>query len=137
MTLSLTRTVRFRATHRYGKPAWSEAENRARFGPATDEHGHHYACAVTVRGPVDPATDTVVDLSALDRLLDSEVRDRLDGKALHRDLPEFAAGRAQPTCEALARDLFARIAAGLPAGVVLERVRVAEDDTLYAECRAP
>ncbi len=137
MKISLTRTVRFQATHRLGKPVWSEAENRARFGTAADEHGHHYACAVTVTGPVDPATDTVVDLTTLDRLLDREVRARFEGKALHRELPEFAAGRSQSTCEALAVDLFARIAAGLPPGIGLERVQVAEDDTLSAECRGP
>jgi 6-pyruvoyltetrahydropterin/6-carboxytetrahydropterin synthase len=137
MRISLTRTIRFRATHRLGKPSWSDAENRARFGTAADEHGHHYACAVTVTGPVDPATDTVVDLPTLDRVLHREVSGRLEGKALHRELPEFAAGRSQSTCEALARDLFARIAAGLPPGVALERVQVAEDDTLHAECCGP
>jgi hypothetical protein len=39
-----------------------------------------------------------------------------------------------PTCEAIAADVFPRVAARLPAGVVLERVRILEDPTLYADC---
>jgi 6-pyruvoyl-tetrahydropterin synthase len=49
-------------------------------------------------------------------------------------LPTFAYGRTLPTCEAIAAYLFPRIAARLPAGVVLERVRIEEDPTLYADC---
>jgi hypothetical protein len=30
--------------------------------------------------------------------------------------------------------VYSRVAARLPAGIALERVRVAEDPTLYAEC---
>jgi hypothetical protein len=39
-----------------------------------------------------------------------------------------------PTCEALAMDVYRRIAARLPRGVTLERVRIMEDPTLYADC---
>lgn len=133
MRLSLIREVTFRATHRYWKPAWTAEANRARFGAAVEEHPHDYSCTVTVAGPVDGETDMVMDLSVLDRLLAEEIVDRLDGRALHREVAEFADSKALPTCEALARDLFRRIAARLPAGVVLERVRVAEDVGVSAE----
>jgi 6-pyruvoyl tetrahydropterin synthase-like protein len=39
-----------------------------------------------------------------------------------------------PSCEALARYLFMRIASRLPERVTLQRVRVAEDAALFAEC---
>ena len=39
-----------------------------------------------------------------------------------------------PTCEAIAAYLFPRIAARLPSDVVLERVRIMEDPTLYGDC---
>mgnify|MGYP003296624267 CR=1 FL=1 len=45
-----------------------------------------------------------------------------------------AGGRPLPNCEALAAYLFARIASRLPRGVELERVRIAEDATLYGDC---
>jgi 6-pyruvoyltetrahydropterin/6-carboxytetrahydropterin synthase len=135
MPVSLSRVVRFHAWHRYAKPEWTEAENRARFGWTTDEpgHPHHYTCTVTVTGPLDPVTSMVIDLPRLDEILAEEVTTRLDGKHLNRDVAEFAPGRALPTCEALALDLYERIAARLPAGVTLARVRVAEDRWLFGE----
>jgi 6-pyruvoyltetrahydropterin/6-carboxytetrahydropterin synthase len=134
--VSLTRTVGFHATHRLFKPEWNAEANRTRFGSSGEApgHPHDYTCAVTVVGPLDRDTDTILDLAVLDRILDEEVVTRLDGKNLNADLPEFADGAALPTCEALARLLFGRLAARLPAGVTLARVRVAEDATLHADC---
>jgi 6-pyruvoyl tetrahydropterin synthase-like protein len=53
---------------------------------------------------------------------------------LNLDVPAFANGRPLPTCEAMATYLFGRIVPRLPAGVRLERVRIAEDATLYGDC---
>lgn len=135
MRLSLTRTVGFRATHRYFRPEWSAEENRARFGWTSEEpgHRHDYTCGVTVSGRPDPGTGMIVDLPALDRLLAEVVTGRFDGKHINLDVAEFAYGRTLPTCEALAQYFFAQIAARLPEGVELARVRVAEDATLEAE----
>lgn len=136
MSVSLTRTLGLRATHRYFKPQWSAEENRSRFGWTANEpgHAHDYRFSVTVTGPLDRETDMILDLPELDRILAEEVSSRFDGRHLNLDLPEFAYGRALPSCEALARFLFGRIAARLPQGVTLARVRVAEDATLYADC---
>ena len=135
MIVSLTRTVGFRVTHRYWIPEWSAEQNRARFGPATEEHSHDYTCSVTVSGTLDPETDMIVELPALDRVLEEEVLARFHGKQLNRESPEFAEGGLVPSCEALARYCFLRIAARLPQGVELDRVVIAEDATLSAECR--
>jgi 6-pyruvoyltetrahydropterin/6-carboxytetrahydropterin synthase len=136
MRVSLTRSIGFRAVHRYWVPEWSAEENQRRFGPAVDPHPHDYHCAVTVTGAFDPESDTIVELGELDRVLKEEVVDRFDGKQLERDTPEFApdAGGLQPSCEALARYLFMRIAPRVPGGARLERVRVSEGPLLYAEC---
>ena len=134
MSLSLTRSVRFRARHRLRYADWSPEENRRRFGWTTESHGHHYSCAVTVTGPVDERLAMVIDLATLDRILHDEILARFDGKSLDEDVPEFHT--VLPTCEAIARDLFRRIAGRLPDGVSLVRVRVAEDSTLHADCRA-
>lgn len=134
MRVTLTRTVSFRATHRYWIPEWSAERNQARFGAATEEHPHDYRCAVTVSGILDPETDMILALPELDGILHDEVLARFGGRFLNRDAPEFAEAGIQPSCEALARYCFMRIAARLPSGVQLERVRVAEDSTLSAEC---
>ena len=136
MPVSLTRSLGFRATHRYFKPAWSGEVNRSRFGWTAEEpgHAHDYRCSVTVTGSLDPDTDMILDLPELDRILAEEVTARLDGRHLNLDLPEFGYGRMLPSCEALARYLFQRIAARLPDGVALARVRIAEDTSLHADC---
>ena len=131
--ISLTRTVTFPATHRMYRPDWSEQENRAHFGPVAEYHSHDYECGVTVAGSLDPATGMIVDLAELDRIIREEVIERLSGRRLNTDLPDFSSGRPLPTCEALASILYPRIAARLPPGLRLLVVRVAEDPTLYAE----
>jgi 6-pyruvoyl-tetrahydropterin synthase len=119
MPASLTRVVGFHALHR--------------IYPETDPHGHDYQCAVTVSGPLDES-GMIVDLTLLDGILTEEVVRPLAGKHLNLDIPAFAGGRPLPTCEAMATYLFGRIAPRLPAGMVLERVRIAEDATLYGDC---
>jgi 6-pyruvoyltetrahydropterin/6-carboxytetrahydropterin synthase len=133
MPQSLTRAVRFHARHHLRVTAWGEAENQRRFGDLTEPHGHEYECRVTVSGPMDPE-GMIMDLTLLDRILEEEVRRPLDGAHLNRDLAEFGEGRPLPTCEALATLLFARVAPRLPPGVRLDRLRVAEDPTLHADC---
>jgi 6-pyruvoyltetrahydropterin/6-carboxytetrahydropterin synthase len=132
---SLTRTVGFHAVHRFYRPEWTEARNQEVFGSLADPpgHGHDYQCAVTVGGPVGDM-GMILDLALLDRILNEEVLTPLAGKHLNLDVSAFAYGRTLPTCEAIAAYLFPRIAARLPAGVALERVRIAEDPSLYAEC---
>jgi 6-pyruvoyltetrahydropterin/6-carboxytetrahydropterin synthase len=135
MGVSLTRVVGFNATHRYYRPDWSEAQNREAYGALSEApgHGHAYRCAVTVSGSV--AQDgMLLDLALLDRIIAEEVLAPLAGKHLNLDVPAFAYGRTLPTCEALASYLFPRISARLPTDVLLERVRIMEDPTLYADC---
>ena len=136
MSTSLSRVVGFRAHHRFFRPDWSEAQNRDTFGPLSEPpgHAHNYQCVVTVSGPLEPLRGMVMDLVALDRILQEEVVGRFDGRHLNLDVPEFAYGRTLPTCEAIAAHVYRRVAARLPADVALDRVRVLEDPTLYADC---
>ncbi|MBL0179418.1 MAG: 6-carboxytetrahydropterin synthase [Gemmatimonadetes bacterium] len=139
MRCSLTRVLSFHARHRYHKPAWSEAENARRFGwtSAAPGHGHLYRVEVTVAGPLDPDTQMVIDLPLLDTILTETVAAPLAGRHLAEAVPTFAPGAQLPTCEAIAAWCFARVAERLPADVSVERVLVAEDATLWAECRGP
>lgn len=136
MSVSLTRTVGFRAVHRLYRPDWTEARNQEAFGPLSDPpgHPHDYRCAVTVSRPIADRMGMVVDLVELDHILQEEVVSRLDGKHLNEDVPGLAYGQMLPTCEAIAVDVYRRIAPRLPQGVTLERVRIMEDPTLYADC---
>lgn len=136
----LTRRVTFAAAHRYSRPEWSDERNARVFGACANPnyHGHSYACEVTVAGPIDATTGFVVDLGALDAILDAEVRRRFDHRNINLDVPEFADGRLVPSGENLARFIFERVRAALaPAApdARLVEVTVAEDGTLRVSYR--
>ena len=130
----LTRRVTFAAAHRYRIAEWSDAQNEATFGPCSrvSYHGHSYVCDVTVTGPIDPVTGFIVDLGVLDRVLQTEVRDRFDHSNINLDVAEFADGGLMPTGEELARFICARVQSGLGASSRVTRVTVSEDSTLSA-----
>jgi len=134
VSTSLTRRVTFDAAHRYWRADWSDDENRRVFGSwATPKfHGHEYACDVTVTGNVDAVTGMLVDLGLLDRILQTEVRDRFDHREINLDVPEFADGRLVPTCENLSRFIAACVQQALGRDARVTAVRVAEDETISA-----
>lgn len=135
MPVALTRSVSFHGRHRLARPGRTEGENHAEFGALSVGHPHDYTCHVTVSGPPAPGTGMVMDLALLDRILADEVTDRFGGRDLNETLPAVRSGAALAVCETIALELFGRIGPRLPAGVELERVLVAEDATLSAECR--
>ncbi|NNG16522.1 MAG: 6-carboxytetrahydropterin synthase [Gemmatimonadales bacterium] len=139
MPVSLTRTVEFTATHRYFRPDWTAEQNEQAFGPLGAEpgHSHVYRCSITVAGPIDSRSATIMDLTELDRIIDEEITSPLHQRHLNLDVAEFAYGKTLPTCEAVAQLLYRRIAARLPEPVTLERIRVAEDASLHADYTGP
>jgi 6-pyruvoyltetrahydropterin/6-carboxytetrahydropterin synthase len=133
----LTRRLRFAAAHRYSKPEWSQQKNEDTFGACAwpNFHGHSYTCDITVSGDIAPDTGFVADLGMLDALLKREVHQRFDHRNINMDIPEFGEGKLIPSGENLARFIFDKISAGLPAGIQLESVTIAEDETLSATYR--
>ena len=138
-TAYLTRVVEFTATHRFPATPEFAGAGGGDGGGATADHSHLYKCEVTVKGRFDPVRTGVMSLKALDALLQQEVVARLAGRHINQDIATFAGGAWLATGEALAVYLWDRIvAAGLPRGVTLHRVRVQEGDTLYSEyCGEP
>lgn len=133
----LTRRIKFSAAHRYRIATWSDERNVAVFGACArpNYHGHSYVCDVTVRGKLDPTTGFIVDLGRLDRILDTEVRDRFDHRNINLDVPEFRDGAMVPTGENLAQFICERVQAALGGDAIVTEVRVAEDDSLSATYR--
>lgn len=138
MYATLTRAVTFHALHRYHRPEWSAEENRRRFGWTADApgHGHLYRLEVTVAGPLDPVTSMIVDLGVLDDLIGRRIVGQLAGRHLNDAVPAFRDGAELPSCEALARWCWLQLHEALPAPARLDRIRVAEDESLWAECAA-
>ena len=130
----LTKRIEFAASHRYIKPEWDEAKNRAVFGLCYNPpaHGHNYLLEVTVSGEIDPQTGMVVNLFDLKRVL-LAVIEEFDHKNLNLDMPYFK--DRIPTSENLARVLWTKLAPQRDIGT-LHTVRLCEDEDLSAEVTA-
>lgn len=122
--MTLTRSYEFAASHRLHNPLLSDQENVALFGKCNNPagHGHNYVVEVTVRGEPDAKSGMLVDLGALDEIVNREVVDRYDHKNLNEDLPEFR--DRMTTTESLVLEIWDRLEGILPAA--LHRVRVFE-----------
>jgi 6-pyruvoyl-tetrahydropterin synthase len=131
MRIALTRRVGFHATHYLRLAALSDAENEARFGATVRPHPHDYTCDVTVSGGM--IKGMIVELRELDAVLAARIVRPLDGTSINDSVPACAHG-SLPTCEIIAAWCWEQLVGALPRGVSLERVRIAEDASLYAEC---
>jgi 6-pyruvoyltetrahydropterin/6-carboxytetrahydropterin synthase len=122
------------ASHRLHTPTLTAEENRAAYGKCNNAqgHGHNYVIEVMVGGAVDAETGMVVDLAALNRVVDERILHRFDHANLNLD-PLFA--DRVPTTENLCREIFALLRDAMPGGE-LEHIRVEETENNFFECSA-
>jgi 6-pyruvoyltetrahydropterin/6-carboxytetrahydropterin synthase len=118
--LSITRRVRFAASHRLHNPELSDEENARIFGRCNNPngHGHNYVLEVTVGGEPDPQTGMIMDLGKLKDFLYETVVVEVDHKHLNADV-EFLRGTI-PTAEVIVSRIWDLIERKLPAGKLLE-----------------
>eukprot|EP00128_Syssomonas_multiformis_P014314 Colp12_sorted_trinity150504_noHs@17865 len=123
----LTRIESFSTAHRLHNPELSEAENKDIFGKCNNPngHGHNYKVEVTVRGPVDPKTGMVMNLTDLKKCMQVAILDPLDHKHLDLDVPYFK--NVVSTTENLAVFIWNQMAASLPQASLYE-VKIWETD---------
>jgi 6-pyruvoyltetrahydropterin/6-carboxytetrahydropterin synthase len=130
----LTKRIEFAAAHRYVRPEWDDAKNRAVFGRCYNPpaHGHNYLLELTVSGEIDSTTGMVVNLFDLKRVL-LDVIEEFDHKNLNLDMPYFK--DRIPTSENFAHVLWRKLATQRDIGI-LHTLRLCEDEDLYAEVTA-
>lgn len=102
MEAYLTVGTHFSAAHRLARPDLSPVDNDRIYGKCARPHGHghNYGLEVTVRGQVNPRTGMLVDLVALEKLVEDVVTEPLDHTFLNKDIPYFA--DVVPTAENIA-----------------------------------
>jgi 6-pyruvoyltetrahydropterin/6-carboxytetrahydropterin synthase len=117
------------ASHRLHSDALSNEANRAMYGKCNNPHGHghNYVVEVLVGGPVDSATGMVVNMAALDEVVQTSILQRFDYINLNLD-PLFV--NQVPTTENLCRGVFGVLKDALPTGE-LEYVRVEETENNF------
>lgn len=128
---TLTKRLEFCSSHRYHNSEWDDAKNREIFGPCNNvnTHGHNYLLEVTLCGEIDPVTGMIINLYDLKQHL-WDVLVEFDHKNLNLDTPYFT--KRIPTTENLAWTLW-ELLAQHPQLPTLEKIRLYEDSTLYAE----
>lgn len=132
--VTLARSYGFAAAHFYYDPSLTRAENQALFGKCANRHGHghNYRVEVCLRGRPDPRTGMLVDLEALDRIVDERILQPLDHRSLNHEV-EFFADRI-PTTENLALYVWSRLADAFGGwSCRLVTIRVHESDVLSAQ----
>lgn len=126
----VTRKIEFSSSHFCRNPEWSDAENEALYGAASNPrgHGHNYVAEVTLAGKPDPVTGMVMDLKALKDILNREIVEPFDHRHLNFEVPPF--DRVIPTPENIAIEMWRRLRPVLPE---LHSIRLYETPDLFVE----
>ncbi len=102
MEAYLTVSSHFSAAHRLAHASLSYEENVEIYGKCArpNGHGHNYHLEVTVKGQIDPRTGMIVDLGALQAVIEEQVIEPFDHTFLNKDIAYF--GEVVPTAENIA-----------------------------------
>lgn len=137
--IALTRRYHFAAAHVLCHPTFSPEENERVYGKCANPagHGHNYEVELTVSGPVNESTGSIVDWERLDALFEERVAARFGHRLLNEDelFRELV-----PTAENLARTIYDRLEAPLAAASSARLVQVRVNETrrnsfVYGELR--
>ena len=127
MMIGLIRAYHFCAAHRLHVAEFSDAKNQALFGKCNNPHGHghNYRLEIVVRGNLDQTTGRVVDLAALDAIVNERIVSYLDHRYINEDIAEFKTRIA--TTEVLGEVIRERLLAVWPAAFPkLQDIRIQE-----------
>ena len=127
MEAYLTVSTHFSAAHCLAHPNLSYEENSEIYGKCArpNGHGHNYHLEVTVKGEIDSRTGMIVDLGALQQVIEELVIEPFDHTFLNKDIPYFA--KVIPTAENIALHISNLLLAPIQAiGAELYKVKLIE-----------
>ncbi|MBI1823711.1 MAG: 6-carboxytetrahydropterin synthase [Nitrospirae bacterium] len=86
-----TQVFRFSSAHRLHSKQLSDAENRRIYGKCNNpnSHGHNYVLYVTLEGPPDPQTGSLLGIEKSHQFIRRDISDRYDHHYLDQDFDEF------------------------------------------------
>ncbi len=134
MQANLTISTHFSAAHRLALDHLSLETNTEIYGLCArpNGHGHNYGLEVTVTGEIDPRTGMIVDLTALQQVVDEVVVKPFDHTFLNKDIEYFA--QVVPTAENIALRIQALLTDPIrQLGVRLHRIHLQESPNNSAE----
>lgn len=106
----------------------NEHENTRVYGKCNNifGHGHNYIVEVTVRGPIDPSTGMVINMTDLKDYMQKVVIDQMDHKNIDKQLDYFT--RTISTTENIAVYIFEELKKVMSNPKLLYEVKVHETD---------
>ncbi|KAK2582660.1 hypothetical protein KPH14_004939 [Odynerus spinipes] len=124
----LTRKESISSCHRLHSNVLSDEENKVIYGKCNNfwGHGHNYTVEVTVRGPLDPATGMVMNISDLKVYMKNVLMEQLDHKNLDKDVPYFK--NVVSTTENVAIYIYNELKKEMPKPELLYEVKIHETD---------
>ena len=133
MLTYLSRKIYFSSAHRYHNPNWDEAKNKEVFGPCNNPHGHghNYELEVIIKGPVDPDTGMVMNLTDLDHILKDKIMKALDHRHLNFEVDFFKENI--PTTENIAVYCWNELQPCFESPQSLYKLRLYENPELFVE----
>ncbi|MEX2514311.1 MAG: 6-carboxytetrahydropterin synthase [Cyclobacteriaceae bacterium] len=104
-------------------------------GLCREIHGHSYTLAVTLKGPIDPATDMIMDFKIIKKMVNAQIIKEQDHALLLKKNEENAYGfsfyqgkvlwlSSEPTAERLWLWLVSKIRKCLPENIQLIRINL-------------
>lgn len=138
MKASLTICTHFSAAHRLALPELSLEENTKIYGKCARPHGHghNYHLEVSVTGQIDPRTGILVNLVALQEVVNNYVVEPFDHNFLNKDVSYFA--QVVPTAENITLHIAQLLRKPIgKLGVDLDKVKLIESPNNSCEiyCR--
>ncbi|GAB4524487.1 MAG: 6-carboxytetrahydropterin synthase [Pleurocapsa sp.] len=138
MEAFLTVKTHFSAAHRLALPSLSFEENTEIYGKCARPHGHghNYHLEVSVAGEIDSRTGMLVDLGALQNVINDYVVEPFDHTFLNKDIPHFA--EVVPTAENIAVYIAQLLRSPIAElGVELDKIKLIESPNNSCEihCR--
>ena len=124
----ISRTESFSSCHRLHSKQYSEDENKKIYGKCNNPngHGHNYKVDVILKGPIDPTSGMVINISDLKIYMQKAIMDPLDHKNLDLDVPYFQ--DIVSTTENVAVFIWENLKKVLPQPNMLYEVKVHETD---------
>lgn len=127
MKATLTIQTHFSAAHRLALPHLTLEENTEIYGKCARPHGHghNYHLEISVTGEIDSRTGMLVDLVALQKVVDDYVVEPFDHTFLNKDIAHFA--QVVPTAENIALHIAQLLQQPIAElGAQLEKVKLIE-----------
>ena len=125
--ITVSRRYQFAAAHVLRQPSLSDADNQRIYGKCANPngHGHNYGLEVTIAGPVNPDTGSIIEPERLDEIVRHRVLERFDHAMLNPD-PLFPG--VVPTAENIATVVHGQLEGAFadPEGARLLQVRIVE-----------